>query len=134
MQIIEAKSQLIDNLVLDYFVENNNDVLTITVTLSDDHSLIGHVYASEAKISLSDKYGTMIVFEATLDKFYRKKGLGKLMYEKAIEIAAKHNHAVFPEKALGVGIGHTSTQANRVWKSLRKKYVNVGKGVVGILK
>jgi predicted GNAT family acetyltransferase len=106
--------------------EIEEDWFSITVMVFYRGELIGHAFAYMAMC------GRLVVSESTLNKQFQKKGIGKRMYEELIKIAAKHNLAVYPEKV--IPFGHTSTKANRVWKSLRKKYVNVGEGVIGVLK
>jgi len=54
---------------------------------------------------------------SSLDKIYRGKGLGTLMYAAAIQYALDRGHKVRSS-------GHTSLNAQRVWKSkgLRKYF------------
>ncbi len=73
--------------------------------------------------------GLYMVSGAFLPENMRGQGIGKMLYERALQEAAKRGCALIPEHCWHKGM--TTPDAKRVWASLKRRFFSVGDVVWG---
>jgi hypothetical protein len=122
---------------MDYEVEDGEGItLRFRKVLQEGFGQVGVIHARvsdkanedclqdfmEIKQALGQGLLLFRVTESKLHPTLRGKGLGRLMYEMLLLVAANHGGAIMRDSCAGLAID-TSQGASRVWLSLSKDYL-----------